>query len=212
MTRTTSRAGGARRERSRLSRAGFLALVVAVTAGLALLASACGNSSGEGVAQVETTDATRTGSNTQNGASEPKPTAYAACMRKNGAPNFPDPDANGEIQITEGQGLDPNLPSFKRAEKACQRFMPRGGPDPEELATQLQEALGYSACMRKNGVPNYPDPKASERGIEWGELSTSAGVDPDSPQLKTAEEACKELAPGADGGDAAPRPGSTPRG
>jgi hypothetical protein len=45
---------------------------------------------------------------------------YARCMRANGVPNFPDPDASGGISLSPGSGLDPNDPAFQKAARACQ--------------------------------------------------------------------------------------------
>jgi hypothetical protein len=68
----------------------------------------------------------------------PKPTAaqqhqfqqaalkFAQCMRAHGVSDFPDPSANGGIRIRAGQGsdLDPNNPTFKAAQQACQKDLP----------------------------------------------------------------------------------------
>jgi hypothetical protein len=55
---------------------------------------------------------------------------FAKCMRTNGVPDFPDPDANGAIQIKPGAGgqlgLDPSDPKFQAAQKACARYQPAG--------------------------------------------------------------------------------------
>jgi hypothetical protein len=51
----------------------------------------------------------------------------AACMRANGVPKFPDPDANGSISIKGGPGLDPTSAGFKAAEKKCSKYRPGGG-------------------------------------------------------------------------------------
>lgn len=50
----------------------------------------------------------------------------AACMRANGVPKFPDPDANGSISIKGGPGLDPTSAEFKAAEKKCSKYQPAG--------------------------------------------------------------------------------------
>jgi hypothetical protein len=49
---------------------------------------------------------------------------YAQCMRDNGVPNFPDPDANGGFAIIEGSGIDPQSPQFKKAEDTCKKYQP----------------------------------------------------------------------------------------
>jgi hypothetical protein len=203
MNNTASRANQARGRRSRLARTSLLALALAAMAGLGLLASACGGSSGEGVAQAETKTQTTTDDSTSpsdSGAADP--TAYSRCMRENGVSKFPDPDGQGRLSIQGGPGLDPNSPQFQAAERACEKYMPRGGddtPSPEEQEQGLQEALAYSACIREHGVPNYPDPKPNaDGGIDLN--AGASDFDPSSPQFKEAEEACEDLLPGGAGG------------
>jgi hypothetical protein len=56
---------------------------------------------------------------------------FAQCMRENGVPGFPDPGADGGIQINGGNGVDPTSEEFKKAEKACAQHGPKlggGGP------------------------------------------------------------------------------------
>jgi hypothetical protein len=100
--------------------------------------------------------------------------------------------------------FDPNTPGFEDAQRTCRRLLPnQGRSTPQQQTERLQEALAYAGCMRRHGVSRFPDPKASgDGGIEWGELGPRVGVDSDSPQFKAAEEACKELAPGAGGDEA----------
>jgi hypothetical protein len=54
--------------------------------------------------------------------------------------------------------------------------------------------LAYSRCMRTHGISHFPDPNAQ------GDLSISAGpgtgIDPNSPQYKAADQACRSLMPG----------------
>jgi hypothetical protein len=46
----------------------------------------------------------------------------------------------------------------------------------------------YSACMRRNGVPKFPDPDSE------GRLDLrNVGLDPDSPPLEAAEKACEKF-------------------
>jgi hypothetical protein len=47
--------------------------------------------------------------------------AFAQCMRANGVPNFPDPDANGNIQFPIDSPI-PQSPAFRRAQNACQKY------------------------------------------------------------------------------------------
>ena len=52
------------------------------------------------------------------------------CMRENGFPDFPDPGADGGIQIENkgGTGIDPDSAEFKKAEETCKQFKPSPPP------------------------------------------------------------------------------------
>jgi hypothetical protein len=183
------------RRRSRPARAGLLTLVLAAVAALGLLASSCGGSSGEGVAQVDSTQTTTTGSDSPNVSKRAALVAYSACMRENGLPNFPDPKPSGgglSLSFGPENGIDVSSPQFKTAQQACKKLLANlGEQSPQEQAEQLQQAREYSACMRENGAPNFPDPKA---GADGGtEFNLGPSVDPSSPQFKAAENACRQL-------------------
>jgi hypothetical protein len=108
-------------------------------------------------------------------------------MRRNGVPSFPSPGAEGTAR-------------YAAAKEACARFAPsadEAAPDPQDRAEQLQLVLTWTACMRRNGVPSFPDPEPAADGyvkISPEEL-TALGLDPDSPRYTAAEEACKDLEP-----------------
>jgi PBP/GOBP family len=55
---------------------------------------------------------------------------FAKCMRENGVPSFPDPDANGgiRIQATPGGDMNPDSPTFKAAQEKCDKYRPSTGP------------------------------------------------------------------------------------
>src|SRR5512133_3480676 len=119
--RSEHTAGG----RSRLERTAYRGLALVAVIGLSLLAAACGGgSSGAKVAQVGTTSSTK-GSGSSSASGSGNPTAYSACMRSHGVPNFPDPDSKGRIKVTSGvdanghkTGVDTNSPQFARARNA----------------------------------------------------------------------------------------------
>jgi hypothetical protein len=51
----------------------------------------------------------------------------ARCMRENGVPGFPDPDADGPLKLDPGKlGTGPGDPTFDKAEQKCSQFMPDG--------------------------------------------------------------------------------------
>lgn len=114
---------------------------------------------------------------------------YSECMRAHGVKNFPDPNGQGEIQITGGSGVDPRTPVFQSAQKACQAMLPNGGhPSPAQLAKAKKAALAMSACMRAHGVKNFPDPTFSNGGIQM--RLGGPGLDPNNPTFRRAQAAC----------------------
>jgi len=83
-------------------------------------------------------------------------------MRANGVPDFPDPDASGGFEFPEGGGVDPSSPTFKAAQAKCQKFMgPGPGSGPPPSAQAVAKMLKISQCMRRHGVPDFPDPRTS---------------------------------------------------
>jgi hypothetical protein len=58
--------------------------------------------------------------------------AFSRCMRAHGLANFPDPDFSGghismRINANGKNGLDPNTPTFRHAQQACQGQFPKLG-------------------------------------------------------------------------------------
>lgn len=115
---------------------------------------------------------------------------YSQCMRKNGVPSFPDP-VNGklQLQVTKGGPLDPSSPQFQTAQQACKALEPPGLQTGGQSTQQQSQMLKFVSCMRTNGVPNFPDPQS-------GHFLVSGGIDPNSPQFKTAMQKCQKLLPG----------------
>jgi hypothetical protein len=121
-------------------------------------------------------------------------------MRNHGIRNFPDPDSNGQILVTQGRdknqlsGVDTNSQRFRAAAKACEKLQPNGGkPTAAQQAATQQAMLKYAQCMRSHGVPKFPDPKPGGALV----VGKKAGVDPNTPQFKAAQQSCKELVPGS---------------
>jgi hypothetical protein len=199
----------------RNGRIASIAAIAVVAAGSALLAAGCGGgSSGARVARAGTTTTSTSDSGSSDGSGKGDPAAFSACMRKNGVPNFPDPDSNGNIRITGGRdkngrtfGLDANSPQFRKAAQACRKLQPNGGkPNPQEQAREQQQALRFSQCMRSHGVPKFPDPQFAAGGGTL--LKIGKDVNPSSPRFQAAQKACRKLVPG--GPLSAPPPGGAP--
>ena len=122
-------------------------------------------------------------------------TRFAACMRQNGEPSFPDPNAQGEISVN---GIDPGSAQFQHAQQACQKDLPNGGgPRPAQQARMRSHALAFSACMRAHGEPNFPDPHFGPGGSVSQKISIGSGLDPRLPQFQAAQKACMKNLPGS---------------
>jgi hypothetical protein len=72
-------------------------------------------------------------------------------------------------------------------------------PAPSAQATHnfAGDAYRYSACMRNHGVTNFPDPKVSTHNGGVSVIIAAGGVDFNSPQAKSAQNACQGLMPAA---------------
>jgi hypothetical protein len=167
---------------------------------VALLAAACqGGSEEPRVASGRGVDAAGATPTTAGGSSDrfQQVVAYSRCMREHGVPKFPDPKPgpNGEpnLQITPDQ-LGVGQAQLQAAEQACQGLAPPSSPARQQ--GQYEGALKYADCMRKNGVPDFPDPK---RGANGGVILGGSGVNPNSPSFQKAQQACRSImqAPGA---------------
>jgi hypothetical protein len=195
------------------------ALIALVVVPLALAAAGCGGSGGPSVANLGSGDTTTTtqgdspsssggsansGSSggpqlslrTENGA------RFSACMRSHGVHNFPDPNGQGGITIGPGSGVNPDSPTFQAAQRICQKLLPNGGtPSPAQVAKARSQALAFSACMRKHGVPDFPDPQFSGGRISI-RVKGGKGSDlsPSSPVFQAAQKACQSKLPGKLGG------------
>jgi len=61
--------------------------------------------------------------------------------------------------------------------------------------------LAYSRCMRSHGITSFPDPDSN--GTLALDAGPGTGIDPNSPQYKAADRACKPLLPVPDARQAA---------
>jgi hypothetical protein len=71
-----------------------------------------------------------------------------------------------------------------------------GSSTPSQAAMR-DAAVKYSQCMRENGVKAYPDPDSQGRMLV--KAGPGTGIDPQSPQFKTAAKACEKYQPKAGG-------------
>ena len=131
--------------------------------------------------------------------SYPQRLEFVVCMRSHGVPNLPDPSASGTAPsgsynsfegIVIPTTINMQSPAFLSAEHTCASLLPgAGGPKPAIPESVKLQALANAQCMRKHGVPNFPDPVFPSSGgiaIQVG----GPGDDPQSPAFQAAEKVC----------------------
>lgn len=146
------------------------------------------------------------------GSSEPKHAsthgspfiAFSKCMRTHGVTNFPDPGGRGGISL-DGTEINPESPSFQAAQSTCFKLMPGGGPlNHKASAHQIALARETAECMRRHGVPGFPDPIISNElptslnQLNYSSITASGGIiiaipktiDAQSPAFEKAARAC----------------------
>jgi hypothetical protein len=143
-----------------------------VFASAALLIAGCGGGSAkQGRRALSSGSSKAATSNAASGAGATGPSvespeaaalAFADCMRANGVPDFPDPKAGGGFLFHTGAGADPSSPAFKAAQAKCKKFVPPGpGSGSPPSAKTLAHYLTVAQCMRRHGVPEFPDPRTT---------------------------------------------------
>lgn len=184
---------------ARLRRTG---LIVVALLGTGVTVAACGSASpGAGVVSLGKTTTTTGSSAAQSGSTasrENSALAYTNCMRTHGEPNMPEPAFRGghiNISINARSGVDPGSPQFKAANNACERLVPKAsGVAVRNTMTPAEQNdyLRASACMRSNGVPNFPDPTFQDDSVEF---NSRTPIDVNSSQYKSASAKCQKLIP-----------------
>jgi hypothetical protein len=160
--------------RARRRRFVTAAVVAAALLGVVAL-SACGSSSSDETAPAADQEQAR---------------EFAQCMRDNGVPEFPDPDADG--RFSEGEH-DPDDPALRAAQEKCRDLAPGGEHEDTGDPAFVEQMREFSQCIRDNGVPDFPDPDAD------GRLRGRGHEQQDDPTFRAAMETCREKLPG--GGD-----------
>jgi hypothetical protein len=173
-----ARGNRTRRRRPGRARACILA---ATSAGIAVLATACGS-----------------GGSPAGGYSAGGQTpyqqalAYVQCMRAHGEPDFPNPTSQGSITFGP---VNNQSAAYISANKSCQHLFSGGAPlTAAQKQQRVTQALKFAACMRSDGVPDFPDPVLVQGGTAVG--FRTGGIDENSPQFQAAERACAKFEPG----------------
>lgn len=123
---------------------------------------------------------------------------YVRCLRSHGVPSFPDPSPGGRLPNVPAS-IDPAAPSFRFAQHACAGLMPGGSSSGSAPSSFRLRLLAVAQCMRRHGVPNFPDPTSSPPpppppGARTGNVIGGPGgylqFPPPSPALTRASAAC----------------------
>jgi hypothetical protein len=125
------------------------------------------------------------------------------CMRTNGAPGMPD------VKIKDGRAVLPDENTVDEATKrnvdsalqACKSIKDRMPPSlfeddergarerGEPTAKDVPKLRKFASCLRENGLPEWPDPKADGTFPLRGTPLEAEGK---SQRLMTAMEACRK--------------------
>ena len=153
-----------------------LFLAVAVLAAVAVLTAACSGG-----------PASTAGSSGASQGGLAQALAFAHCMRSHGAPNFPDPEPDGSGGFVKKPILESAFNASPSARAACAHLMPKQalGLTAAQQEQHQRQQLAFAACMRRHGFPSFPDGWSGNVG-----QLTSAGIDPNSPQLNAALTKC----------------------
>jgi hypothetical protein len=141
------------------------------------LAAGCG---GSAASATKTASGANTPASTvaSGSASGSGPLAFSECMRANGVPNFPDPQANGGVELPNG--VDPSSPAFRAAQSKCAKLIPSvaGGPANFGATTHpspqtLAKIRKIAVCMRAHKISQFPDPRTT---VPSNPTASGAGV------------------------------------
>jgi hypothetical protein len=115
---------------------------------------------------------------------------WAACKRSHGDPDQSDPtvSADGVIYITIPKGAQP-VGNLHERSGTCSQYVAQAANElraanPVAPPPGQSEYLKYVACMRANGVPNFPYPNGDQTNFN------GTGVDPNSPAVVRVNDLC----------------------
>lgn len=120
---------------------------------------------------------------------------FAACMRSHGVANFPDPavNQNGEADFGSYAQQEKTDVTTGSAGPACEAILDHLPPSVVQSnqpvsASDLDALRQFAACMRSNGLADWPDPNADGSFPLRGTPLASEGK---SPRVVRGMQACK---------------------
>jgi hypothetical protein len=99
-----------------------------------------------------------------------KAVKFSACMRTNGVSDFPDPNASGEFP---SYGISVSKAVWMKAVAACKALQPPGTLSAKLTPAQESAAIKFAQCIRKNGVPDFPDPVSGQPLVDTTRIPSS---------------------------------------
>jgi hypothetical protein len=124
-----------------------------------------------------------------------KAVQFSECMRANGYPDFPDPNASGEFP-TFGISVSPAV--WTKALRACKELQPPGSFSAHLSSEQLSAAVKFAQCIRANGVKDFPDPVNGQPIVDTTRIP-SANRPGGMTILNAAMRKCRAFGPQATG-------------
>jgi hypothetical protein len=119
---------------------------------------------------------------------------FAECLRRHGHPQIADPSIRSDGRITFG-AQDDAVDAASRALRGstCRRGLAavKEAPPKPPTAAELRQAVRFSQCVRRHGVPDWPDPHP-DGTYPLNQRLRQAG----KGDLLTALEPCRHLNPG----------------
>jgi hypothetical protein len=158
----------------------FFLLLATTTAG-------CASNADPTVASANPSAASGAGA---TGSTEASLLKFSQCMRDQGFPWYPDPQADGGLVVHNPDDVDHG--ALEKAEQACAKYQPGQGQQGPVPAEDLEKIQQMAQCMRDHGFAKYPDPDPS------GSITIDSqvlGVEPDDPAFQKAMKECQKFMP-----------------
>lgn len=121
-------------------------------------------------------------------------------MRSHGVREFPDPPPSGKLVVGSAQSLGVGSTQLEAAQNACRGLLPNGGSGSSraEVQQEWSEFRSFAHCMRRDGVPSWPDP--SDRSVtdprpifRIQPVDPASPIDPSAPQIRSKLHDCDSL-------------------
>ena len=138
---------------------------LALVALISVISAGCGSNV---ASDTGTASSSGTGGN-KKATDQDKAVKFAECIRANGVPHFPDPDAKGESAF----GIDVSPAVWQKAVDACKDLEPPGALSGKRSPKQQSDALRFAECVRENGVKDFPDPLNGDPLIDTTKIPSS---------------------------------------